>query len=94
VAHRPVLPAPFQGIRVSARVHDPDGLSAVVLKYRIDPATNLMSIAMTDDGMCDGLAGDGVYSATIPGQPDGTDRGLPRGGDRCVRAPGQRAIPQ
>lgn len=72
VSHRPILPQPGQAIRVTARVHDPDGLQSVTLLYRIDPDTTLASVAMTDTGLNgDALAGDGIYTGLIPGQPAG-----------------------
>jgi hypothetical protein len=72
VAHAPVLPAAGQPVIVTARVHDPDGLTSVLLRYRLDPATNLMAVPMVDDGTGgDAVPGDGLYSATIPGQAAG-----------------------
>ncbi|MBN2508094.1 MAG: lamin tail domain-containing protein [Verrucomicrobia bacterium] len=69
VSHRPALPAANQPIRVQARVHDADGVAAVTLRYRIDPASTLVSVPMGDDGTSgDLVAGDGVYGAVIPGQ--------------------------
>ena len=69
VTHSPTLPAANQNVVVSARVHDPRGVSSVVLNYRVDPATNYSAVTMVDDGTGgDGVAGDGIYSATIPGQ--------------------------
>ena len=65
VSHTPVLPAASQTVTVSARVHDPDGLAALFLRYRVDPATNHTSVAMVYNGA-------GFFSATIPGQPGGT----------------------
>src|SRR5207248_6691027 len=73
VQHAPVLPAAGQPIVVTAAVHDSDGLSSVILKYRADPTPAYSTVPMTDDGMGgDAVAGDGVYSATIPGQTNGT----------------------
>jgi len=70
VSHRPVLPALGQPVRVSARVSDPDGVGGVRLFYRIDPSQELTSLGMTDDGIGgDDVAGDGLYTATLPGQP-------------------------
>jgi hypothetical protein len=47
----------------------PDGVAAIYLKYRVDPAPNLTTITMLDDGTGgDAVAGDGLYSATVPGQ--------------------------
>ena len=50
VSHRPVLPQANKSISVSARVNDPDGVSAVTLKYRLDPDANLVAVPMLDDG--------------------------------------------
>jgi hypothetical protein len=69
VTHWPVVPAASQPLVIRARVSDPDGVAAVTLRYRLDPSTNLTSVAMTDDGIgVDAWAGDGIYSATLPGQ--------------------------
>src|SRR5207245_9686288 len=70
---------------IAARYHQADALSAVTLNYRLDSLTankispsgqlsyNLptyTSVMMNDAGTNgDAIAGDGVYSATIPGQP-------------------------
>ncbi len=70
VAHTPVVPAPNQAIVVTARVSDIDGVSSVVARYRVDPGTNLAVVTMNDSGVGgDTFAGDGIFSATIPGQP-------------------------
>ena len=73
VQHYPVLPSSNQPIVVSAKVDDPDGISDVLLKYRLDPGSTYSTVVMTDDGTGgDAVAGDGIWSATIPGQPAGT----------------------
>src|SRR6266542_2466155 len=73
VAHSPILPSPNQPCVVVARVSDPDRPVAVALKYRLDPSTSYDTVAMADDGTGgDAVAGDGLYSATIPGQAAGT----------------------
>ncbi|MBI3416210.1 MAG: lamin tail domain-containing protein [Verrucomicrobia bacterium] len=64
VTHNPVLPAQNQAVTVSARVHDPDGVAAVVLTYRVDPSTNTTSLLMANNGA-------GYFSGTIPGQAAG-----------------------
>lgn len=64
VKHTPALPAAGTAVTVSAQVNDPDGLSALVLNYRLDPATNYTQVAMTNNGA-------GYYSAVIPGQAGG-----------------------
>ena len=72
VAHAPVLPAAQQEVVVTARVDDPDGVPTLILNYRVDPATDLVSVPMTDDGAGgDAVARDGLYSATLPGQAAG-----------------------
>ena len=74
VSHWPVLPAANdEPVVVTARVHDPDGLASLVLRYRFDPAISTNAVPMLDDGKgADAVAGDGIYSALIPGQPVGT----------------------
>ncbi len=73
LAHDPVLPAANQAVVVSARVEDPDGIESVTLRYRVDPSTTASWVPMLDDGAgVDRRAGDGVYSARLPGSPAGT----------------------
>ena len=64
VSHSPALPAANQAVTVTARVSDPDGLASPQLKYRLDPASNLVSVIMEDRGA-------GWFSATLPGQAAG-----------------------
>ncbi len=72
VAHRPVLPAAGEAVRVTARVADPDGVGEVWLNYRLDPSTTIQSSRMVDDGTGgDELAGDGCFTASVPGQARG-----------------------
>ena len=69
VTHTPAVPAEDEPVIVTARVQDPDGVASLVLKYRLDPAVALLAIPMNDDGTGgDAVAGDGLYSATLPGQ--------------------------
>ena len=73
VRHRPLLPEANEAIRVTAAVADPDDLNSVAVRYRFDPSTTLSLVFMTDDGAgADLTAGDGIYSAEIPGQSTGT----------------------
>jgi hypothetical protein len=73
VQHSPVLPAANQSIVVTAGVNDPDGLASVTLRYRLDPSAAYASVPMNDNGIGgDTIAGDGIFSATIPGQTNGT----------------------
>src|SRR5208282_2370629 len=54
---------------VTAQAHDPDGIQNLTLYYRLDPATTYTAVAMNDKGTDgDAIAGDGIFSATIPGQ--------------------------
>ena len=69
VTHTPSLPAAYQPVVVIANVHDPEGVQNLTLYYRLDPATNCTAVPMNDGGTNgDAIAGDGIYSATIPGQ--------------------------
>lgn len=73
VQHHPVLPTNQQPVVVTARIQDVDGLSSVALHYRVDAPGNAEVVPMTDSGSNgDLLAGDGIYSAVIPGKPPGT----------------------
>lgn len=73
VHHSPVLPAVNEDVLVTARVHDPDGVASLTLRYHLDPDTTYRSVAMRDDGQGgDAVAGDGIYTATVPGQSPNT----------------------
>lgn len=73
VTHFPVVPGAGEPVLVTARAHDPDGVNTVNLRYRLDPSTSHVSLAMNDNGTGgDAVAGDGVCSATIPAQTAGT----------------------
>ncbi|MBM3881392.1 MAG: hypothetical protein FJ387_16980, partial [Verrucomicrobia bacterium] len=73
VTHAPVLPASGQAVLVTARLTDPDGVGSARLRYRVDPGSSLATVLLRDDGTSgDDVAGDGVYSARIPGQSAGT----------------------
>ena len=68
VVHSPAVPAANEPVVVTALVHDSSALQSVNLNYRVDPATAYVSVPMLDDGTGgDAIAGDGIYSATIPG---------------------------
>jgi hypothetical protein len=69
VTHTPSLPAASQPVVVTANASDPDGVQNLTLYYRLDPATTYTAVPMKDDGTGgDAVPGDGVFSATIPGQ--------------------------
>jgi hypothetical protein len=73
VSHAPILPADGEGVVVSARATDPQGIQVINLRYRMDPNPIFTTLSMTDDGTGgDAIANDGIYSATIPGQPSNT----------------------
>ncbi|HSR87832.1 MAG TPA: CotH kinase family protein, partial [Pontiella sp.] len=73
VTHGPVLPAHGEAVVVTARASDPDGISSMSLRYRIDPSASISTVAMHDDGTGgDAVADDGLYSATLPAQSAGT----------------------
>jgi len=73
VTHTPSLPAANQPAVVTARFHDVDGVQNPTLNYRIDPSQTFTSVPMVDDGTGDDtLAGDGIYTARIPGQAANT----------------------
>ena len=73
VTHSPAVPAANQAVVVTARVHDTDGVQALTLYYRLDPATSYTAVTMKDDGTGgDAIASDGIFSATIPGQSANT----------------------
>src|SRR6185295_13828626 len=68
--HSPVLPVAGQPVVVTARVADPDNISGVTLSYRLDAlgAYTYANVAMVDNGTApDSMAGDGIYTGTIPG---------------------------
>ncbi len=72
VAHFPPLPAASQPVIITARAHDANTVTQLVVRYRIDPTTTFTSISMLDNGTGgDAVAGDGLFTATIPGQADG-----------------------
>lgn len=69
VTHNPTVPAANQPVVVTANVCDPNGVQNLTLYYRLDPATNYNAVPMVDNGTDgDAIAGDGVFSAEIPGQ--------------------------
>jgi hypothetical protein len=68
VQHFPSVPAANQPVLVTARFDDPDGVASTVLKYRVDPLTTFTNVTLRDDGAAgDQVAGDGLFSAVIPG---------------------------
>ncbi|MGC9944297.1 MAG: lamin tail domain-containing protein, partial [Verrucomicrobiota bacterium] len=73
VTHSPPVPAANQPVVVTANVSDPDGVTNLTLYYRLDPAMNYTAVPMKDDGTGgDVVPGDGIFSASIPGQAANT----------------------
>jgi hypothetical protein len=73
VTHSPSLPAANEPVVVTASAHDVSGVQSLTLFYRLDPSTTYAAAPMRDDGAGgDAVAGDGVFSATIPGYSSGT----------------------
>jgi hypothetical protein len=75
VKHWPIVPKANEAVAVTARLHDPNGLSGTalpVVRYRVDPSASTTDRTLRDDGtQGDALAGDGVFTAVIPGQAAG-----------------------
>jgi len=86
VSHNPVVPSSTQSVTVAARILDQAKTGVtVLLRWRLDESVYVKSqypvyeqdsyteIPMLDDGLHgDGQAGDGVYGAVVPAQPDHT----------------------
>ena len=74
VAHAPVLPASGEPIVVTAQVTDTEPLGPVLLYYRSEGGA-FATVPMTDDGTGrDSIAGDRVFTGTIPGTSGGAMR--------------------
>ena len=68
VTHAPAVPQANEPVVVTCRVSDPDGISQVRLRYRVDPTATYTTLVMRDDGLSgDAVAGDGVWSARLTG---------------------------
>ena len=74
VAHFPVIPKSSDPVYITARVADDHGLVPAVNAYwRTDGGGAFSVAAMADDGLHgDTLAGDGIFGASLPVQPNGT----------------------
>lgn len=73
IGHNPVFPANNQAVTITAKVNDNNGVSSVILKYRVDPSTTISSLTMKDDGSgVDAIANDGVFSVSVPGKASGS----------------------
>ncbi len=75
VRHSPVMPTSGEAIVVTSRITDNDGVVMATLSYRSEGSGAYSSTPMVDDGSNDDLvAGDGIFTATIPGTSSGTMR--------------------
>ena len=74
VEHLPPIPASTDPVTVTARVRDDNATAlAVDLRYRNDGAGGFSTAQMFDDGAHgDGLAGDGVFGASLTARANGT----------------------
>jgi hypothetical protein len=73
-SHFPLIPRSTESVRITTRIFDeePSGVTAT-LWHRVDGATSFSSTPMLDDGLhSDGVAGDGIFGAVLPPQPNGT----------------------
>ncbi|HEX7653974.1 MAG TPA: lamin tail domain-containing protein, partial [Verrucomicrobiae bacterium] len=69
VTHSPAVPTTNQAIVITARVFDPQSVTNVSVRYRLDPTNTQFVVAMNDSGTNgDAVAGDGIYSVTLPGR--------------------------
>jgi len=67
VSHSPAVPDYFDSVTVTAKIAGVSKVSKVTLRYRDDSSSVYTEVSMTDDGSGgDSIAGDGVYSGTIP----------------------------
>jgi hypothetical protein len=68
VLHSPPSPVAGQSVTITCEVVDPDGVSAVRVRYRESSAVGAFStVSLADDGRSDdGRSGDGVWGASIP----------------------------
>lgn len=80
IEHSPVRPRSGETVRVQAKVSDPEGVASVTLETQVvEPGayleltdaeyeTRWTPTSMRDDGTGgDAVAGDGIYTATVPG---------------------------
>jgi hypothetical protein len=72
VGHVPAVPTSQDPVLISAALHDDrGGAVTAVLHWRADGEAEFTAAAMFDDGAHDdGAAGDGVFAAAIPPQPN------------------------
>ena len=72
IQHTPVLPTTNEDVVVTARVTDNDGVDSVLLGYRSEGSGSFSFTSMVDNGTSDDMiAGDGLFTGTIPGVSTG-----------------------
>lgn len=70
VRHEPLVPAPGESVRIEAGI-ELDGLVSAFLYY--DAGSGYQAVPLFDDGLHeDSAAGDGTFTASIPGHEAGT----------------------
>jgi len=75
VSHMPVIPLGGEPIAVTAGVADNAGVNYVTLYYRSEGSSAFAGTEMADDGSGNDLiAGDGIFTGTIPGASSNTMR--------------------
>jgi hypothetical protein len=73
VTHSPAVPRANESVLITARASDPDSVTQLQVRHRIDPGTTFTQVTMRDDGLeGDQLANDGIFTAQIPAQGFGT----------------------
>lgn len=74
VQHYPAIPLPADPVTVRARVLDEQSSGiTVTVHWRVDGAPDFAVATMADDGKPgDAVAGDGIFGAILPSQPNGT----------------------
>ncbi|MGQ9591114.1 MAG: CotH kinase family protein [Planctomycetota bacterium] len=70
--HEPAVPGPAGSVLVTCRISSVRGPVTAVVDWAVEDGT-LKSVPLRDDGVApDAVARDGVFSGTIPPQPDGS----------------------
>lgn len=73
VARSPLYPAAGEDVRVTARVEDSSAVGSVFVEFSVGGGAVSQVPAVDDGTLGDAVAGDGVYTGTIPGQADAVE---------------------